>query len=300
MTNERVRKAERIVTSHRQLEGGGFVVRRPIPGEQIDSVDPFLLIDEMGPVDYAPGEAVGAPDHPHRGFETVTYVLEGEMEHEDSAGHRGRLGPGDVQWMTAGAGIVHSEMPSQRIREQGGRVHGFQIWVNLPKKEKLTRPRYQEYSREKLPQANTGDGKAQVRVIAGEALGARAVIETRTPIVFQDWTLQPGADVTIPFTSDLRMLAYVFEDSARIGPNGTTLEEGQLAVFGAGDSVRLLGANVPGRLLLLGGVPLREPVARYGPFVMNTRAELIQAVEDYQTGKMGEITRSAEIRGEAS
>ena len=178
-------------------------------------------------------------------------------------------------------------------------MHGFQVWVNLPRRDKLIRPRYQEYSREKLPQANTGDGNAQVRVIAGEALGARAVIETRTPIVFQDWNLQPGADVTIPFTPDLRMLAYVFEGSARIGPNGTNLDEGQLAILGAGDSVRLSGGNVPGRLLLLGGVPLREPVARYGPFVMNTRAELVQAVEDYQSGKMGEITRSAEIRGEA-
>jgi len=297
-TENKVREIEQVVTAHRQLEGAGFVVRRPFPGE-IDAVDPFLLIDEMGPVDYAPGEAIGAPDHPHRGFETVTYVLEGEMEHEDSAGHRGRLGPGDVQWMTAGAGIVHSEMPSRRIREQGGRVHGFQVWVNLPRRDKLIRPRYQEYSREKLPQASTGDGKAQVRVIAGEALGARAVIETRTPIVFQDWTLQPGADVTISFRPDLRMLAYVFEGSARIGPNGTRFEEGQLAIFGAGDSVHLSGSGGPGRLLLLGGVPLREPVARYGPFVMNTRAELVQAVEDYQSGKMGEITRSAEIRGEA-
>jgi len=295
----RVREIEQVVTAHRQLEGGGFVVRRPFPGE-IDSVDPFLLIDEMGPVDYAPGEAIGAPDHPHRGFETVTYVLEGEMEHEDSAGHRGKLGPGDVQWMTAGGGVVHSEMPSRRIREQGGRVHGFQVWVNLPRRDKLIRPRYQEYSREKLPQANTGDGKAQVRVVAGEALGAHAVIETRTPIVFQDWTLQPGADVTIPFTPDLRMLVYVFEGSVRIGPNGTTMEEGQLAILGTGDSVRLAGAARPGRILLLGGVPLHEPVARYGPFVMNTRAELVQAFEDYESGRMGEITRSAEIQGDAN
>jgi quercetin 2,3-dioxygenase len=179
-------------------------------------------------------------------------------------------------------------------------VHGFQVWVNLPRRDKLIRPRYQEYSREKLPQAKTADGKAQVRVIAGEALGARAVIETRTPIVFQDWTLQPGAEVTIPFAPELRMLAYVFEGSARVGPNGTTLEEGQLAVFGAGESVRLSGAAGPGRLLLLGGIPLHEPIARYGPFVMNTRAELIQAVEDYQSGRMGEITRSAEIRGDAT
>jgi redox-sensitive bicupin YhaK (pirin superfamily) len=300
MTNKQVREAGRIVTAHRQQEGGGFVVRRPFPGERIDSVDPFLLIDEMGPVEYAPGEAIGAPDHPHRGFETVTYVLEGEMEHEDSAGHRGRLGPGDVQWMTAGAGIVHSEMPSQRIREQGGRVHGFQIWVNLPRKDKLARPRYQEYSREKLPQARTDDGKAQVRVIAGEALGVRAVIETRTPIVLQDWTLQPGADVTLPFASDLQMLVYVFEGSARVGPEGTTVGEGQLAILGPGESVRLSGGTEPARLLLLGGVPLREPVARYGPFVMNTRAEIAQAFTDFQSGRMGEITRSAEVQGGAS
>ena len=288
------RTVEKIVTAHRQLEGGGFVVRRPFPGEHLDSVDPFLLIDEMGPVEYRPGEAIGAPDHPHRGFETVTYVLEGEMEHEDSAGHRGRLGPGDVQWMTAGAGIVHSEMPARGIREKGGRVHGFQVWVNLPRRDKMMRPRYQEVSRDRLPEGRSEDGKARVTAIAGEALGARAVIDTRTPIVFQDWTLQPGADVTIAFARDLRMLAYVFEGEARVGDE--LVREGQLAILGAGDAVRLEGGGSAGRLLLLGGMPLREPVARYGPFVMNTRAELIQAFEDFESGRMGEITRSAEVR----
>jgi redox-sensitive bicupin YhaK (pirin superfamily) len=248
----------------------------------------------MGPVDYRPGEAIGAPDHPHRGFETVTYVLEGEMEHEDSAGHRGRLGPFDVQWMTAGAGIVHSEMPARSIRENGGRVHGFQVWVNLPRRDKMMRPRYQEVSRERLPEARSADGKAHVRVIAGEALGVRAVIDTRTPIVFQDWTLQPGGDVTVPFAGELRMLAYVFEGEARV--DGELVREGQLAVLGAGDAVRLSGGAATGRLLLLGGVPLREPVARYGPFVMNTRAELVQAFEDFESGRMGEITRTAEVR----
>jgi len=288
-----VRKTAELVTAHRQTEGAGFVVRRPFPGERLDFVDPFLLIDEMGPVDYRPGQAIGAPDHPHRGFETVTYVLEGEMEHEDSAGHRGRLGPGDVQWMTAGAGIVHSEMPARRIREQGGRVHGFQIWVNLPRKDKLMRPRYQEVPSERLPDARTADGKAQAKVIAGEALGARAVIETRTPIVLQDWTLQPGADLTLPFARELRMLAYVFESEVEVA--GEPVREGQLAVLGAGEAVQLSGGAATGRLLLLGGVPLREPVARYGPFVMNTRAELVQAFEDFQSGKMGEITRTAEV-----
>jgi redox-sensitive bicupin YhaK (pirin superfamily) len=198
--------------------------------------------------------------------------------------------------MTAGAGIVHSEMPSRRIREEGGRVHGFQVWINLPKRDKLVRPRYQEYSRGELPEARTADGKAHVRVLAGEALGARAAIETRTPIVFQDWTLQPGADLSLPVPPELQVLVYVFDGSARVGTKGTTIEEGQLAVLGPGDAVRLAGSSRPGRLLLLGGVPVREPVARYGPFVMNTRAELIQAFEDYESGRMGEITRSAEVR----
>src|SRR5262250_1821318 len=161
------REVQRIVKSQRVREGGGFVVRRPFPTAGLDHIDPFLLLDEMGPVDYGPGEAVGAPDHPHRGFETVTYVLAGEFEHEDSAGHRGVLRAGDVQWMTAGAGIVHSEMPSRRIRDQGGRVHGFQVWVNLPARLKMTRPRYQEVPAARIPQAATADGKARVRVVAG-------------------------------------------------------------------------------------------------------------------------------------
>ncbi len=284
------REPVRIVTAHRQLEGAGFVVRRPFPSEALPMVDPFLLVDEMGPVDYAPSEAVGAPDHPHRGFETVTYALAGEFEHEDSAGHRGVLRPGDVQWMTAGAGIVHSEMPSRRIRELGGRVHGFQIWVNLPARLKMTRPRYQEVPAEKIPQAATADGKARVRVVAGEALGARAVIDTHTPIVFQDWSLDEGADVSVPLPAPQNAVAYVFEGSARVGER--EVRDGQLAVLGPGDEVRLRGG--PGRLLLLAGEPLRERVAHYGPFVMNTDEELIQAMRDFQSGRMGEITRTAQ------
>src|SRR3954470_12386433 len=194
----KTREVLELVDSHRQTEGGGCAVRRPFPGEKFDHLDPFLLIDEMGPVTYAPGEAIGAPDHPHRGFETVTYVLEGEMEHEDSAGHKGRLGAGDVQWMTAGAGIVHSEMPSRRMREEGGRVHGFQIWVNLPRRDKMMRPRYQEVPSAKIPIGTSDDGLARVKVIAGEALGVKAVIETRTRIQYQHWTLSPGARVTQP------------------------------------------------------------------------------------------------------
>jgi len=286
-----VRQPTRVVTAHRQREGAGFVVRRPLPSHELEMVDPFLLIDEMGPVEYGPGEAVGAPDQPHRGFETVTYALDGEFEHEDSAGHRGVLRAGDVQWMTAGAGIVHSEMPSRRIRDEGGRVHGFQIWVNLPTRLKMTRPRYQEVPAQKIPQAATPDGKARVRVVAGEALGAKAVIDTHTPIVYQDWSLEEGADVTVPISGNQNALVYVFEGSARVGER--EVAEGQLAVLGPGDAVRLRGGKA--RLLLLAGEPLRERVVHYGPFVMNSDHEIVQAVRDFQSGRMGEITRTAQV-----
>jgi redox-sensitive bicupin YhaK (pirin superfamily) len=299
--NEGVREIFRIVTAHKQREGGGFIVRRPFPSYGLSVVDPFLLIDEMGPVDYAPGEAVGAPDHPHRGFETVTYVLEGEMEHEDSAGHRGSLRAGDVQWMTAGAGIIHSEEPSVALREKGGRVHGFQIWINLPARLKMSRPRYQEIPAAKIPVARSGDGRAQVRVIAGEALGARAVIDTHTPITYQDWTVAEGADLTLPLAREQQALVYVFEGNLRLGngdgkeAGGRLVADGQMAILGEGDAVRFRGVAGGARFLLLAGVPLGEPVARYGPFVMNNEAEIDQAVQDYQSGRMGEITRTAEV-----
>lgn len=295
MTASAVSEAARVVTAHRQREGAGFIVRRPFPTQGLELVDPFLLLDEMGPVHYGPGEAVGAPDHPHRGFETITYMLDGQFEHEDSAGHKGVLRPGDVQWMTAGAGIVHSEMPSREIREKGGRVHGFQIWVNLPAKLKMTRPRYQEVSASKIPQAASPDGRARVRVVAGEALGVKAVIDTYIPIVYQDWTLDAGADVSVALQSGEQAMAYVFQGSALVGNQGREIRDGQLAMLGAGDAVRLRGAEGGGRLLLLAGVPIKEPVARYGPFVMNTQEEIFQAVRDFQSGRMGEITRTAEV-----
>jgi redox-sensitive bicupin YhaK (pirin superfamily) len=294
-----VREVSRLVTAHQQQEGAGFIVRRPLPSQSLALADPFLLIDEFGPIEYAPGEALGAPDHPHRGFETVSYILSGEFEHEDSAGHKGVLRGGDVQWMTAGAGIIHSEMPARSVREAGGKVHGFQIWVNLPAKLKMTRPRYQEVAAAKIPTAESSDGLARVRVVAGEALGARAVIDTLTPIVYQDWSLSPGADITLPLAEDQQALVYVFEGAARVGDVGSPVEDGQLAVLAAGSSVRLRaaeGATTTTRLLLLAGVPLNEPVARYGPFVMNTPQEIQQAFRDYQSGKMGEITRSAQVQ----
>jgi redox-sensitive bicupin YhaK (pirin superfamily) len=291
----RSRSVDRVVSAHTQLEGGGFVVRRPFPSTALGLVDPFLLLDEMGPADYAPGEAKGAPDHPHRGFETVTYMLSGAFEHEDSAGHAGALGPGDVQWMTAGRGVVHSEMPARAVRERGGRVHGFQLWVNLPARDKLMDPRYQEVPAGRIPEAATEDGLARVRVIAGEALSARAVIDTRTPIVYQDWTLRPGARVEQPVAADHNAFVYVFEGRVRAGDESLELGEGQLGLLGPGTSVTL---SVPGdagagaRLLILAGRPLREPVARYGPFVMNTEGEIHQAIADYQAGRLGEIRRA--------
>jgi len=292
MSELRPRPVTQVITAHRQREGAGFIVRRPFPTAGLGLVDPFLMLDEMGPIDYAPGQAVGAPDHPHRGFETVSYILEGELEHEDSVGHRGRLGPGDVQWMTAGAGVIHSEMPSRRVQREGGRVHGFQIWVNLPARDKLMAPRYQEVPAAGIPEGRSADGRARVRVIAGEALGVRAVIDTRTPIVFQDWTLLPGAAVEQPLAADHDGLVYVFAGAAEV--EGTRVGDGQLARIGAGDVLRLAcpaDASGPARFLLLAGVPLREPVARYGPFVMNTAAEIEQAVRDYQSGRMGAIAR---------
>jgi redox-sensitive bicupin YhaK (pirin superfamily) len=281
-----LRQVAHVVDAIRTLEGAGFPVRRPFPTQRIDHFDPFLLLDEMGPMELGPGEAEGAPDHPHRGFETVTYLLDGEFVHADSQGNRGRLRPGDVQWMTAGDGVVHSEMPAEEIRRNGGRLHGFQLWVNLPRADKRMRPRYQDVRAAAIPVAESSDGKLRVRVIAGEALGKRAVIDTRTPIFFLHFSLQPGARHVQPTPADHNVFAYVVSGAVTIG--GRTLRDGQMALLGAGDAVEL-AADQPAELLLLGGKPLGEPVARYGPFVMNTRDEVVQAINDFRAGRMGAI-----------
>ncbi len=284
------RSVEEVVVAHQQREGGGFLVRRPFPSVALESADPFLLLDEMGPVDYGPGEAIGAPDHPHRGFETVTYVLDGESAHEDSAGHRGVLGPGDVQWMTAGRGVVHSEMPSAKIREQGGRLHGFQLWVNLPAKDKMMAPRYQEIPSARIPEGKSADGKVRVKVVAGESLGQRAVIETQTPISYLHFELAAGAEHEQALPDAHRAYVYVFRGVAQVAER--EVKQGELAVLGPGTTVAL--ANSSGEstaLLLLSGVPIKEPIAWYGPFVMNTPQQIRQAVADFQSGKMGEIQR---------
>ncbi len=281
-----LRPVSKLITAHRQTEGGGFTVRRPLPTRGLDYLDPLLMLDELGPVTYGPGQAIGAPDHPHRGFETVSYILDGEAAHADSAGHAGTLGPGDVQWMTAGAGVVHREMPSLAMQRDGGRMHGFQLWVNLPAALKRTPPRYQEIPAATIPKATSADGLAHVAVLAGEALGARAVIQTHTPILYQHWRLSPGAAVTLPLPVDHNVGVYVFEGEAIV--SGQRVQAGQLAVLGAGTDLSL-AAEGAAQALVLGGRPLGEPVAWGGPFVMNTREEVMQAYRDYSAGKMGLI-----------
>jgi redox-sensitive bicupin YhaK (pirin superfamily) len=283
------RSVARIVDGLRTLEGEGFAVRRPFPTPTLDHVDPFLLLDEMGPADLGPGEAKGAPDHPHRGFETVTYMLRGRLEHRDSAGNAGSLGPGDVQWMTAGAGVVHSEMPAAAFQRTGGRMHGFQLWVNLPRRDKMMAPRYQDVPVARIPVVRSAEG-ITVKVIAGEALGARAVIDTRTPIMYLHFTLAPGARVVQPVPHDWNAFAYVFDGRGLAGKDDRLVSDGQAAIFATdGEGVALAApasAQAPLEVLLVAGLPLREPVARYGPFVMNTREEIVQAVEDFRGGRL--------------
>jgi redox-sensitive bicupin YhaK (pirin superfamily) len=289
------RPVSKVVPSTRTVEGGGFVVRRTFPTGRLDMVDPFLLLDHMGPADYAPGEAVGAPDHPHRGFETVTYMLEGAFEHHDSSGGGGYLGPGDVQWMTAGAGVVHSEIPAEQIRREGGRVHGLQLWVNLPRADKMAPPRYQEIKSNEIPVTEPAPG-ARVKVVAGDVFDVHGPVDTHSPIVYLHVTLQPGASIDVPVPPGHQAMSYVIWGRGRFG-DGTEAGEGELVVF-AGDkgSVHVEvpdDAERPLDALVISGVPLREPVARYGPFVMNTRDELVEAFDDYQSGRMGQIAATS-------
>ncbi|HZX96180.1 MAG TPA: pirin family protein [Myxococcales bacterium] len=282
-----IRSVHSVLPSVRTQEGGGFWVRRPFPTHVVDQVDPFLLLDQMGPTEVQPGEAKGAPDHPHRGFETVTYMLAGESEHRDSAGHSGVLGPGDVQWMTAGDGVVHAEMPSKRFQASGGRMLGFQLWVNLPRRDKRMRPRYQELKAASIPSARSADGKVQVRVIAGEALGARAAVDTRTPIFYLHYSLQPGARVVQPAGREFNTFAWIVSGEGRFGEH--QVGEGHAVVFDRDGDEIAFEAGTAMEVLLIGGVPLDEPVVRYGPFVMNEDHELLEAMRDYQTGRMGSI-----------
>jgi redox-sensitive bicupin YhaK (pirin superfamily) len=284
-----------ITTAPGGFEGEGFPVRRTFHGIPLRYVDPFIMMDQMGEVEYRPGEAKGTPWHPHRGFETVTYMIDGVFKHRDSHGGGGLISDGDTQWMTAGAGILHIEAPTEQIVLEGGVVHGVQLWVNLPKDKKWSPPRYQDISRKNLSLLSSHDGGALVRVIAGEMAGHKGPGITYTPITMVHATISPGAQLEVPWRPDFNALAYVLSGKGKVGSVGHSVHMGQTALFGTGDHIVVSAdeeqeARSPNlEVLLLGGQPINEPVAWYGPFVMNTQEELQQAFLDYRAGKMGAI-----------
>jgi redox-sensitive bicupin YhaK (pirin superfamily) len=294
----RFRPVKKIVTAPRQLEGEGFEVRRAFPNVDFRDSDPFLLLDHLGAVEYAPGEAKGAPWHPHRGFETVTYIMDGAFEHHDSTGGGGLISDGATQWMTAGAGILHDEMPPEWLVTGGGLFHGTQLWVNLPKDLKMTPPRYQDIAADKVVLLSSEDGGALIRLIAGDLAGHEGPGVTWTPITYVHATLSPGSRVELPWRPEFNALAYVLSGTGSAGEEGAAIREGQLAVFGAGDAVSLeAGVTQDSRspnleVLILGGRPIREPVFFHGPFVMTTRQEIFEAIEDYHAGRLGTIPAS--------
>jgi redox-sensitive bicupin YhaK (pirin superfamily) len=296
-----------VTTAPSGFEGEGFPVRRAFAGVDLRALDPFVHMDQMGEVEYAPGEPKGTPWHPHRGFETVTYIIDGEFAHQDSNGGGGLITNGDTQWMTAGAGILHIETPPEHLVASGGLFHGFQLWVNLPSTLKFAAPRYQDIRASKVALLSSPDGGALLRVIAGEVAGLPGPGVTHTPISLVHATLLPGASLTLPWRPDFNALVYVMNGRGTVGAEGRPVRMGQLAVFGPGDTLRV-GADPTQEsrspnldLLILGGLPIREPVVAYGPFVMNTRAELVKAFEDYQAGRLGSIPAAhADVRGDTT
>ena len=284
-----------VTTAPSGYEGEGFPVRRAFAGVDLRQLDPFIHMDQMGEVDYAPGEPKGTAWHPHRGFETVTYIIDGVFRHQDSNGGGGLITNGDTQWMTAGGGILHIEEPPEELVMSGGLFHGFQLWVNLPRRLKMTNPRYQDIRARQVSLLSSPDGGALIRVIAGDLAGHPGPGVTHTPIILLHATVQPGAQLHLPWRSDFNALVYVLAGSGTAGPERRPVRTGQLAVFGAGDALTVQASQAqdgPSReldILVLGGQPIREPVAAYGPFVMNTRDELVQAFEDFQAGRLGSI-----------
>ena len=260
-------------------DGAGVKLNRIIGQPALPDLDPFLLLDEFGSDD-PKAYIAGFPTHPHRGFETVTYMLAGRMRHRDNAGNEGLLGPGSVQWMTAGRGILHSEMPEQ----DEGLMQGFQLWVNLPAKDKLTDPRYQDIAADRVPTAQLGEG-VSARVLAGEIAGVRGPVDPgETQPIFLDIALAPGGAASVPLPEGHNAFVYVYEGAAEVGDSAEALGRGRIGVLSSGDAVSL-ASKAGARLILVAGKPLREPVAKYGPFVMNTEAELQQAFADFRAGK---------------
>jgi redox-sensitive bicupin YhaK (pirin superfamily) len=288
------------VTSRRTLEGGGVEVRRPFPTPGLGEVDPFLLLDHVGPLQREPGARAELPGHPHAGFEVVSYLLRGTAEHRDSGGHRGRVSPGGVQWMTAGAGIVHAE---SLVADEAGVIESIQLWVNLPREHKRMAPRYEDVLPDDVPVATSADGRATGRVLAGEALGVRKTLGLVTPLTCVHWTIEPGARVEPAIVPGDRALAYVLRGDGRFGPEGTRADAQRLVLFAdEGDTVTLAAppdARAPLEALVLAAPPIREPIARYGPFVLNTSEEIRRAIEDFESGRMGRIPADGDGRSGA-
>jgi len=290
--DQRDRPVRSVTTAPQGHEGEGFPVRRAFAGVDPRDLDPFIHMDQMGEVEYAPYEPRGTDWHPHRGFETVTYIMDGTFLHQDSHGGGGSITNGGTQWMTAGSGLLHIETPPEELVVSGGLFHGVQLWVNLPAADKLTAPRYQNLDADLVTLVSSPDGGALLRLIAGDVGGFRGPGSTHTPIVVAHATVAPGARLTVPWPTAFNALAYVLAGAGSAGAERRPVQVGQLAVFGGGDSITLDGSASGGEsleVLLLGGQPIREPIAAYGPFVMNTRAELVQAVEDFQAGRLGTI-----------
>jgi len=289
------RPVRSITTGPHGYEGEGFPVVRAFAGVSTAALDPFVHMDQMGEVEYQPGEPRGTDWHPHRGFETVTYIIDGRFAHQDSHGGGGLITDGATQWMTAGAGILHIETPPAELVESGGLFHGIQLWVNLPKQDKFATPRYQAIEGTDVALLSSDDGGALIRVIAGQLDGHRGPGVTHTPITMAHSTIQPGARLNIPWNRDYNALVYVLSGRGSVGPIAHPIQQGQLVALGPGD--RITVAASPSQesrrpaleVLILGGRPIREPVVHYGPFVMNTKAELIEALEDFQAGKFGSV-----------
>jgi quercetin 2,3-dioxygenase len=292
-----------LTTAPSGYEGEGFPVRRAFAGVDLRELDPFIHLDQMGEVEYAPGEPKGTPWHPHRGFETVTYLVDGVFEHQDSHGGGGTITDGDTQWMTAGSGLLHIERPPEHLVVSGGLFHGLQLWVNLPGAAKWLEPKYQDLRAREAALLTTADGGALLRVIAGELAGHRGPGSTHTPMTMMHATVSLGASMTLPWRPDFNALVYVLSGAGTVGAEQRPIRTGQLAVLGRGDTVTVSGAvrqesRVAGLdVVLLGGRPIREPVAWGGPFVMNTRAEVLQAFDDYQKGKLGVIPATSVPHG---
>jgi len=303
-TGASVRPVVSVTTAPSGLEGEGFPVKRALAGVDTALLDPFIHMDEMGEVDYAPGEPKGTPWHPHRGFETVTYIIDGIFDHQDSHGGGGTITDGDTQWMTAGSGLLHIEAPPEHLVVSGGLFHGLQLWVNLPRADKMKAPAYQDLRSGEVALATSADGGTLLRVIAGDVAGVTGPGSTHTPMAMVHATLSPGARLDLPWRQDFNALVYVMGGRGTVGPDVTPVGTGQLAVLGRGDLIALTSSTAQEKrfaggldVVILGGQPIREPMAWAGPFVMNTRAEVMKAFEDYQAGRLGQPLPHAGIVG---